>query len=118
MVVRESESSGLRAFLSAWPEQASSVVLDVEAHRFATRTRDPSATARTTLLVRSLTLLPVSADVLHLARTLHPPTLRTIDAIHLATALRLGSDLGVLVAYDRQLLDAARGAGLTIASPA
>lgn len=41
-----------------------------------------------------------------------------MDAIHLASALALGSDLTWFVAYDRRLLGAARGAGLTVASPA
>ena len=46
------------------------------------------------------------------------PPLRALDAIHLATALSMQEDLAVLLAYDRDLLAAARKEGLTVASPA
>jgi hypothetical protein len=42
---------------------------------------------------------------------------RSLDSIHLATALSPGSDLAGMVVYDRQLRDAARRAGLTVWSP-
>lgn len=55
----------------------------------------------------------------HLARAaaLDPPLLRTLDAIHLATALDIANDLDVFVAYDERLLDAAGTHGLATASP-
>lgn len=43
--------------------------------------------------------------------------LRTLDSVHLATALSLGGDLGVVVAYDERLLSAARDHGLAASSP-
>lgn len=43
--------------------------------------------------------------------------LRTLDAIHLATALRLGSDLDAVVTYDNRLAEAARTLGLPVAAP-
>ena len=46
-----------------------------------------------------------------------PAEVRSLDAIHLASALSLGSDLGVIVAYDERLLDAARTQGLPTSSP-
>ncbi len=48
---------------------------------------------------------PMTAEVVALARRLDPPVLRSLDAIHLASALLL--DVDVIVAYDRRLLDAA-----------
>lgn len=45
------------------------------------------------------------------------PTLRTLDAIHLATALELGSDLAWFVACDRRLLAAARARDVAVAEP-
>ncbi|MET8463931.1 hypothetical protein [Micromonospora zamorensis] len=49
------------------------------------------------------------------------PTLRSLDAIHLATAQALtndsGAELVAFVAYDRRLLDAAKAAGPPTASP-
>ena len=47
-----------------------------------------------------------------------PPTLRTLDAIHLVTALSLRPNLAGVVAYDRALGEAARTAGLEVFAPA
>lgn len=52
------------------------------------------------------------------AAALDPPALRTLDAIHVASALILGGDLAALVTYDRRLADAAAGAGLPVEAPA
>ena len=46
-----------------------------------------------------------------------PPTLRVIDAIHLASALAIRRELTAFVAYDKRLLAAAKAAGLPTASP-
>jgi len=47
-----------------------------------------------------------------------PKTLSFVHAIHLASALALKRDLVAFVAYDEHLLNAAKEAGLPIASPA
>lgn len=52
------------------------------------------------------------------ATVIEPPTLRTLDSLHLATALSLGAELAGLVVYDRRLAGAARRAGLTVWAPA
>ena len=49
---------------------------------------------------------------------LQPPELRTPDALHLATALSLGADLGVLITYDERLALAAHAAAVAVVSPA
>ena len=51
------------------------------------------------------------------ATRLAPRSLRALDAIHLATALSLGTELAGMVVYDRRLADAARHAGLTVWAP-
>lgn len=117
LVVDESESDPLREYLADWPQRFSSVILDVEAHRLALRT-SRGASVRTEQLLRSLSLVPVSPEVRSIARSLQPRSLRALDSIHLASALTMASDLGVFVAYDRRLLDAAAEAGLPVASPA
>ena len=45
------------------------------------------------------------------------PQLRSLDAIHLATAVGLGDDLGMLFTYDTRLADAARALGIPVAGP-
>jgi predicted nucleic acid-binding protein len=64
-----------------------------------------------------LSLVPIDEPTLRCAATLTPASLRSLDAIHLATALSLGEDIGVVIAYDERLLDAARERGLPVASP-
>lgn len=58
---------------------------------------------------------PMSGEVVALARRLTPAVLRTLDALHLSSAILVDADL--LVAYDQRLLDAARAHGITVSSP-
>jgi uncharacterized protein len=46
-----------------------------------------------------------------------PGRLRSLDAVHVASAALLGSELIALVTYDKRMADAARGAGLPVAMP-
>jgi hypothetical protein len=66
-------------------------------------------------LLGSLMLVAVTAQLLRSARKLAGAAVGTLDAIHLASALRLEPD--ELLAYDRRLLAAATEHGLTVASP-
>ena len=59
----------------------------------------------------------VSDRILSSAGTLPPTELRSLDAIHLATALQLGSDVRQLVTYDARMAEAATTLGLRVASP-
>ena len=52
------------------------------------------------------------------AGVLEPAILRTLDAIHLATALAVGDDLGAIVTYDKRMAAAAGSLGLRTVSPA
>jgi predicted nucleic acid-binding protein len=62
-------------------------------------------------------LVRIDEPLLDRAGDLEPPQLRSLDAIHLAAALALGPDLGVLLTYDERLREAASAQGLTVASP-
>jgi len=46
-----------------------------------------------------------------------PPHLRSLDALHLATAQNLGSDLSHIVTYDERMIEAALNVGIKTASP-
>jgi predicted nucleic acid-binding protein len=59
----------------------------------------------------------VSDRVLTIAGKLPPDDLRSLDAIHLATAQQLGDSMARLVTYDERLAEAARSAGLAVATP-
>jgi uncharacterized protein len=65
-----------------------------------------------------IALLPIDDAVLAIAGRLDPRELRSLDAIHLATALIIGGDLGALFSYDDRLTAAAVATGLTVLSPA
>jgi uncharacterized protein len=65
-----------------------------------------------------LDLVPVSTRVLSAAAALEQPFLRTLDAIHLATAAAVRTGLSAFVTYDKRLAAAAKDAGLPVMSPA
>jgi predicted nucleic acid-binding protein len=66
-------------------------------------------------LLSSCMLVAVSAQLLRAARRLASASVRTLDAIHLASALRIEAD--ELLAYDHRLLAAAREQRLPIVTP-
>ncbi len=57
----------------------------------------------------------IGADVVSLARRIEPPVLRTLDAIHVATAVLLDADL--VMTYDDRLAAAAIRNSLDVAAP-
>ena len=69
------------------------------------------------LRLRSIRLVAVTQGLLDRASGLHPVLLRTLEAIHLATALQFGDELAVLVTYDHRLAQAAVAHGLQVAAP-
>jgi predicted nucleic acid-binding protein len=69
-------------------------------------------------VLRSVSIVLLSPAIGLLAASLAPATLRTLDAIHLATALEIGPELDAFVTYDGRLAAAAREAGLPVVQPA
>ncbi len=65
----------------------------------------------------SVQLMRLGERVFEQAGLLNPPALRSLDAIHLATALDLGHDLEGIVTYDTRLAEAAVHNGVTVVSP-
>ena len=61
--------------------------------------------------------LEIDATVRSAAAALAEPNLRTLDAIHVATAAGMGAELEAFVTYDQRLLETARRLGLPVASP-
>lgn len=62
-------------------------------------------------------LVRINSEVLTLAATMDPSDLRTLDAIHLATAALFGRSLRRFVCYDGRLADAAQAADWHVVSP-
>jgi uncharacterized protein len=65
-----------------------------------------------------LSILEFDPAVADAAGRVEPPMLRSLDAIHLASAMALRGELGALITYDTGLSDAARAAGLEVVAPA
>jgi predicted nucleic acid-binding protein len=119
LVHAESESQALRDWLDERAEVGwiSSVLAEVESSRALAR-HAPAAVARLHLVLDLVDLVDLDAGTRILAQTVKPATVRSLDAIHLATALRVEPRLTSFVTYDKRLADAARVAGLTVDGPA
>ncbi len=76
-----------------------------------------AAVKRSRDVLRSIDLVRVNSRVLATAGTLEPNELRTLDAIHLATAVLLGDSMTRLVCYDDRLAHAAEALGWKVDSP-
>jgi predicted nucleic acid-binding protein len=64
-----------------------------------------------------LDTIPFTEHVADVAQSTGSATLRTLDAIHLASALSVRDELTAFCCYDRRLLDAAGSAGLPVDAP-
>lgn len=118
LVVTEAESDVLLESLSSWPVRISSELAYIEVMRAARRvTQNPAAEQRAEEVLTSLYLLEIDRNILNEAARLEPRTLRSLDAIHLASALSLGADLGPVVTYDSNMATAAVAHGLEVLAP-
>lgn len=117
LVLAEPESPALRRYLADRTAPVSSALALTELVRAARRLR-PGLVASAQRLAEHIVLVDVDRDVLARAAAVSPPEVRTLDAIHLATASLLGAELEALVTYDARMIEAARAAGMNVASPA
>jgi len=116
LVVTEPETEALKQETQAWPRRATSRLAVVELIRDVRRA-DPALEPAARRLIGGVTLLADSNRVLLDATQLEPQTLRTLDAIHVATAYRIRPVLAAFVSYDTRQLEAAGALGLPVASP-
>lgn len=116
LAVAEPESAALRRHLSRRREVVSSALARTEVAR-ALMPGGPEAVARGELVLRRIQLLRVNDRVLSEAGRLTPVGVRSLDAIHLASAAQLGSSVRQIVTYDDRMADAARACGWVVASP-
>jgi predicted nucleic acid-binding protein len=115
LIVDEAESEALVAELAGSSRRlAASWLLHTELHCAAGRNLAQISLESVSRVLDAVTLVDVTRGDLLIAGTRAP--LRSNDAIHLATALRLGAD--ELITYDVELADAATAAGLLVTAPA
>lgn len=117
LVVEEMESAAVRWLLASRAgRRVSSSLLRTESLR-AVRHLGPDALSIVRDGLRRVDLIAIDDRILDSAGTLEPRVLRTLDAIHLATAIAVGDDLEAIVTYDERMVEAARLLGLSTATP-
>jgi uncharacterized protein len=115
LVLDEPESKALDVALDDW-RWTSSALLEVET-TLTVRRRDAGRLDALRALLGAVRIIEIDADVRRAAGDLTDPGLRSLDAIHLATALSLGERCGTVFAYDERLIAAARAHGLSVTVP-
>ena len=116
LVVRERESAALRRYLRGRRPLVSNALARTEVAR-ALLPLGPDVVARGQDVLTRLDLARVNDRVLIAAGSMLPANIRSLDAIHLATAQTLGSELDLVVSYDQRMVDAARALLLNVATP-
>lgn len=118
LVFDEAESDALREWLSNRTEitKVSSDLSPVELLRTCRRL-DAGAIGDATLLLGGIDRLPLDHAILQSAAALAPTQLRSLDAIHLASALSVRDDLTALIVYDHRLGSAAADLGIDVVAP-
>lgn len=114
----EPDSPVLSRFLASRPHRVSAMLLRSEALRTAVRAMlSPPRMLLVRALLDSVSFIPADLTLSDEAGILRPLDLRSLDAIHLATARSLGTNLAALVTYDQRLAGAAAWYGIPVVSP-
>ena len=117
LVVTETETAALKDWLIESPRSiVASDLLRTELLR-ATRRGAPEMMIQARAVLDSVTLLAVTTETFERAAELDPTLLRSLDAIHLASAIQLGDELEGLLTYDDRLVEAAQLHGITAIAP-
>lgn len=116
LAVQEPESAALRRYLRRRRPLVSSALARTEVLRALLPEGDEVLALGRSVLDR-VDLIRINDRVLNRAAALLPADVRSLDAIHLATAQQLGADLGRVVTYDERMLAAAAQLGIRTAAP-
>ena len=116
LVVREHETAALRGYLDQRaPQLATSAIAIVELMRTVRVAAPGTGAQRARARLDQTYLVDVDRDLLDTAVSWTSARVRALDAIHLASALRVGAR--EMLVYDRRLAEAASAAGLQVLSP-
>jgi len=117
VLLEESDAAAILRALGAFEQLVASRLMRVELRRLALRT---DRVVEADQLLAGVALIPLDGDILAAAETIPPTTVATLDAVHLATAVRLSraGRLDAVMTYDARLADGARKHGLSVLSPA
>lgn len=117
LVVAERETPALESSLAHRAGLICSSVGATELQRTCRRALNRRQMSRVDEVLEAVFLIQVTPAILDAAADLSPPTLRTLDAIHLATVLSLDERGVEVITYDRHLADAAASHGLSVVAP-
>jgi predicted nucleic acid-binding protein len=116
LVVAEPESQAVYRWFTEAPRVATSRVGVVETIRASSRR--PFDPEHRDAVLRDVEVIDLSPGIAAVAASVGPAILRTLDAVHLATAMALLPDLDAFVTYDDRMAEAARALGLPVVRPA
>lgn len=114
--MEEPESRALIEAIRPLRPHLTSVVGELETARVCRRAGVPPEQVEQ--IRAGLVVVALDDEVLRVAATVESPTLRTLDAVHLATAVSLRGDLDAMITYDARLAAAAQEAGISVQAPA
>ena len=117
LVVTEPETSALEADLVNRDGLIASRLAVLECRRAARRASHARVLQRVDEVLDAIYLLDVTPAILDDAAAADPALLRSLDAIHLVTALSVGDAALEMITYDARLADAAIASGLTVVQP-
>lgn len=115
LVLPEAESKALLD-LTKGSELVSSEIIEIELKR-AVMASDKKLLSVVERVLQPIELLSLDQNLRNTAGTLQPDVMRSLDAIHLASALHLSKSIDGMICYDRRLAAAATDAGLTVLAP-
>ena len=116
LIAVEPETNALRRELARWPARTSSALATVEVARTARRLGQ-GAPALVPRVLAGLRLLAIE-PILPAAMQIGGPMLRSLDAIHLATAASIAHELGAVITYDQRMAAEGASLGLNVLAPA
>ena len=115
----EPQTAALTGWLGSQSREVvrlSSALARIESARALLRV-DPRSLANLPMVLAGMATMAIDEPVVVAAAAFTDPLLRSLDAIHLASALRLAPEITAFVTYDKRLANAAQGFGLPVLTP-
>jgi predicted nucleic acid-binding protein len=117
LMVQEVETSALEADLATREGAIASALVIVECRRAVRRSGNRRLLQRLAEVLDAIYLVDISAPLLEEASRIRPISVRSLDAIHIATALSIEDAALELITYDERMADAARANGIRVSQP-
>jgi uncharacterized protein len=117
LVVEEAETAALETDLAGRESLLASRLAVLECRRAVRRVRHRRMLQAVDALFEAVYLLDITTPILEAAAAMEPPMLRSLDAIHIATAVSIGDPDLEVITYDDRCAAAARANGLVVVAP-